>query len=277
MKHLDPRTIDAILEGSLEPERARILREHLATPCEICEAALEEHGVGLEALLRLVEADEALDQPVEAPLSALERAALWQSVEADLPDRSAAPFVRPRWHRPAGYVVAVLAMAAALLVFLRPPQPIDGIKGPGAGETAPAPPSLELRVVAGRVEDGAVRLDQRVVAGERLGRHQLLLFELEADRTAARYLFVVDGAGVTTQLSPAPGQVPVLQPAGSQRVGGDEAWVVLDLVDMRGPLTILAAAAALPVDATSEILRPWQAQEPRAWVAYDSLQLELEP
>ena len=277
MIHLDPRVIDALLDGSLEPAEARALREHLAEPCEICQQALMEHNIDLDGLLRLVEADEAMDEPVEVPLSPFERAALWQSVEGDVPARREAPRVRPRWHRPAGAAVVVMAMAAALLIFLRPPQPYDGIKGPGDGDASPAPPSLELRVVQGREVDGSVELERRVQQGETLAKDAFLLFELEADRLAARYLFVVDGAGVVTQLAPTSGAVPALQPAGSQRVGGEDGWVVLDLADMQGPITVVAAAASLPVDATSEVVRPWQAGEPRSWVAYDSLKLGVGP
>jgi hypothetical protein len=277
MIHLDPGTIDAILDGSLDPAQARALREHLAQPCERCEAALTEHSLDLEGLLRLVEAHEAMDGPVEQPLSPLERAALWQSIESDMPATGAAPRRRPAWRLPAGAAVAVLAMAAALLIFLRPPQPYDGIKGPGDGDTSPAPPSLELRVVLGREVDGTVELERRVQQGEVLARDAFLLFELEADRLAARYLFVVDAEGAVTQLAPAPGAVPALQPAGSQRVGAEGGWVVLDLADMQGLITVVAAASSLPVDTTSEVVRPWQAQQPRDWVAYDILKLEVAP
>lgn len=276
MIHLDPTVIDAILDGSLEPGVASRLRAHLEEPCELCEAALGEHSVDLEGLLRLCEAAESSGELVAQPLSELERAALWQSVEADTPVRQSAPVRRPYWRLSTAGAV-VIAMAAALLLFFRPPQPYDGVKGPCDGEVVPAAPALELRVVIGRDVDGTVELERRVSAGEALARDAFLLFELEADRLAARYLFVVDGAGVVTQLAPTSGAVPALQPAGSQRVGGEDGWVVLDLADMQGPITVVAAAASLPVDATSEVVRPWQAGEPRSWVAYDSLKLGVGP
>jgi len=276
MIHLDTTLIDAILDGSLEPADAGQVREHLAQPCEICEQALDAYGLDLEVLLRLCEADDALAVAPARPLSELERAALWQSVQGDIPDRQAAPVRRPRWRVPAAGAV-VIAMAAALLVFFRPPDPYDGIKGPGDGEVMLAPPALELRVVTGRDVAGSVELGRRVTDGEVLAKDLFLLFELQADRLAARYLFVVDGAGVVTSLSPASDAVPELQPAGNQRVGSDGSWVVLDLADMPGPLTIVAAAAALPVDAVTEVVRPWQADDRRPWVAYDSLRIEVAP
>jgi hypothetical protein len=274
MSHLDPRTIDAILDGSLPTSQARELMVHLAQPCAACEQALAEHNIDLEGMLRLCEATEGMADSVAAPLSELERAALWRSVAEDMPVPGAAPAPRPRWRMPAG-VAVVLALAAALLLFFRPPPPDEGIKGPDAA--VPSPPALELRVVTGREVAGAVELDRRVGDGETLARDLFLLFELEADRVAARYLFVVDGQGDVTQLAPAPGAVPTLEPAGSHRVGGLDGWVVLDLADMDGPLTIVAAAAALPVDASREVMGPWQADEPRGWVAYRTLELELAP
>ncbi len=276
MIHLDATVIDAILDGSLEPDDARRIREHLAEPCERCEQALMEHSVDLDGLLRLCEAEVGLDEPVEQPLSSLERAALWQSVQADMPARQVPLAPRSRWRLPAAGGV-VIAMAAALLLFFQLPQPYDGVKGPGDGEVVPAPPRLELRVVIGRDVAGSIELDRRVQQGETLAKDAFLLFELEADRLAARYLFVVDAAGAVTQLAPAPDAVPSLQPAGSQRVGAEGGWVVLDLADMQGAITVVAAAAALPVDATSEVVRPWQAGEPRDWVAYDILKLEVAP
>lgn len=271
MTHLDPALIDAILDGTLDPAQAAPLRAHLSQdPCERCAAALEEHGISLEALLRLVEAAEGDET---APLSQLERAALWQSVEADLPVRERAPVRRAAWRMPA-VAGAVIALAAALALFFRAPDLPDGVKG---DPTSPAPPAVELRVVLGRQQGERVELDRRVGEGEQLERDRFLLFELEADRLAARYLFVVDAAGQATQLAPAPGALPTLQPAGSARVGSAGSWVVLDLVDMQGPLTIVAAAAVLPVDTPSEIIRPWQAGEPRAFVAYDTLTVGIAP
>ncbi len=276
MTHLDATVIDAILDGTIEPSAAAELRVHLAEPCEACQQALMEHSIELEGLLRLVEAADAVGEPVAVSLSSLERAALWQSIEGDVPDRRAAPVRRSRWRVPAAGAV-VIAMAAALVLFFRIPEPYDGVKGPGETETVPAPPALELRVVTGQQTDGSVQLGRRVGDGEVLAKDLFLLFELEADRLAARYLFVVDADGAVTQLAPAPDAVPALQPAGSARVGTADGWVVLDLADMRGPVTIVAAAAALPVDTSGEVVHPWQAGEPKDFVAYDSLTLEVAP
>ncbi len=277
MIHLDDALIDALLDGSLEPERARALREHLARPCEPCQQALEAHGLELDTLLRLVEAEEALDEPVEQPLTPLERAALWQSVEADMPQPRAALPPRRGWRMPTLATVA-LAAAAALVLFLRLPGPDDpreGVKGPEI--EALAPPALELRVVTGRERAGQVELGRRVAAGETLARDELLLFELETDRSSDRYLFVVDGQGAVTPLAPAPGEAPALAPPGSARVASRGGWVVLDLLDMQGPLTIVGAASSLAVDPILEVQQPWQLDRRRSWVSYDSLIVELAP
>jgi hypothetical protein len=275
--HLDANVIDALLDGSLEPGRASALREHLAQPCEACQRALEDHGLELDTLLRLVEAEQALDESVEQPLTGLERAALWRSVEDDLPRPREAQPSRRGWRLPT-LATAALALAAALVLFLRLPAPdqaYDGVKGPEV--EAPAAPALELRVVTGREQAGKVELGRRVAAGEILGRDELLLFDLETDRASARYLFVVDGEGVITPLAPAPGETPALTPAGSARVASQGGWVVLDLVDMRGPLTIVGAASSLAVDPVREVQQPWRDDERRGFVAYDSLVVELAP
>ncbi len=275
MTHLDPTTIDAILDGSLDPAQASRLREHLEQPCEVCERALDDSGFELDDLLRFVEASDILDPSLAEPLSAVERDALWQDVRAELPDATPAARVRrPRWRAPAGIVVA-FAMAAALLLFFRQPDPYDGIKGDG--EAVPAPPELELRVVVGQQEGSRVDLGRRVGAGEQVASSELLLFEIEVDRPAARYLFVVDGAGEVVHMAPAPGAVPELQAAGSAPVGVGGSWVVLDLVDVPSPITIVAAASTLPVDAVSEVAGPWRSGEHRSWVAYDSLVVEIAP
>ncbi len=240
--HLDANVIDALLDGSLEPGRASALREHLAQPCEACQRALEDHGLELDTLLRLVEAEQALDESVEQPLTGLERAALWRSVEDDLPRPREAQPSRRGWRLPT-LATAALALAAALVLFLRLPAPdqaYDGVKGPEV--EAPAAPALELRVVTGREQAGKVELGRRVAA-----------------------------------LAPAPGETPALTPAGSARVASQGGWVVLDLVDMRGPLTIVGAASSLAVDPVREVQQPWRDDERRGFVAYDSLVVELAP
>ena len=282
MTHLTPDLLDALLDGSLEPGLAGQLRRHLEQPCDACLQVLREHSIDVDGLLRLCEAQDALadGDPLDgaAPLSLLERDALWHSVEGDLPVRDRRPVARPRWRVPAGGAVVLLAMAAAMLLFFRTPHdPYQGVKGPGDPEALPAAPSVELRVVTGREVEGKVELDRRVLDGERLARDLFLLFELEADRTAARYLFVVDGRGQATQLSPAPGRVPQLTAAGSERVGQDGNWVVLDLADMQGPLTLVGAAASIVADPASEVVVPFQMGEGRGFVAYDSISVEIVP
>jgi len=163
-------------------------------------------------------------------------------------------------------------MAAALLVFIHDPQPYDGIKG-----DLPAPPEVHLRVVAGRQSGTDFELTGRLADGDRVAQDLTLLFELETDRLGARYLFVVDGQGTGTQLAPPPGTLPEVEAAGSRRVEQDGSWVALDLGDMQGPLTLVAAASVLPLDADADVMRPYEAGQRPAWLDYDSLSLELDP
>ncbi len=285
MTHLTPELLDALLDGSLEPNIAGELRRHLEQPCDACQQVLVEHNVDIDGLLRLCEAQDALadDDALDgaAPLSVLERDAIWRSVEGDMPVRDPAGrpvSSRPWWRLPAGAAVVVVAMAAAVLLFVQPPpDPTQGLKGAGDADTLPAAPTVELRVVTGREVDGKVELDRRVHDGERLARDLFLLFEIESDRLSARYLFVVDGAGKAVQLSPAPGRVPELEPPGSGRIGHDGSWVVLDLADMQGPLTLVGAASALAADPGGEVVAPFQAGQGCSWVAYDSIVVELAP
>ncbi len=283
MTHLTPALLDSLLDGSLEPALAGELLRHLEQPCDACQQVLKEHSIDIDGLLRLVEAQEAMldDEPLDgaAPLSVLEKNALWQSVEGDLPVEGRRPVARPRWRLPAGGAAVLVAMAAAFLFFFHQPpmDPTQGVKGPGDVDVLPAAPEVELRVVTGREVDGRVELDRRVRDGERLPKDLFLLFELEVDRSAARYLFVVDGEGRTTQLSPAPGGVPELSAAGSERVGQGGNWVVLDLADMQGPLTLVGAAASIAADPASEVVVPFRMGEARSFVAYDSLMVELAP
>jgi hypothetical protein len=270
MIHLDPERIAALLDGSLDPTEAGALAAHLAKDCSTCAEAIEASGVSLDTLLRLAEAAEAGAVAPEAK----EQADLWRDIAARLPGPAAVPHRAP-WRRPLGAAVALLAVAAAVLLFVLPPSGPGRVKGVHDG--VPSPPEVGLRVVAGHAGAEGFALDHRVAAGEVLPRDATLLFEVETDRLAARYLFVVDGEGRATLLSPPPGAVPEVEPAGSRRVSQGEDWVALGLHDMRGPLTLVAAASVLPLDPRAEIIGPWQAQAPRALVDYATLRVEIAP
>ncbi|MFH1469631.1 MAG: hypothetical protein ABIO70_34920 [Pseudomonadota bacterium] len=270
MIHLDAERIAALLDGSLDPAEARALAGHLAEDCPTCGAAVEAGGLTLDTLLRLAEAAEATPVALEDE----DRADLWRDIAAGLPEPAAVPRRTP-WRRPLGAAVALLAVAAATLLFVLPNHGPGRIKGVHDGD--PSPPEVSLRVVAGRAGADGFVLDHRVAAGEVLPRATTLLFELETDRIAARYLFVLDGEGRVTQLAPPPGAVPTVEPAGSRRVGQGEDWVALGLDDMQGPLVLVAAASVVPLDPGAEIIGPWQAREPRALVDYATLSVGLAP
>ncbi len=273
MKHLTPDTLEALLDGSLAAGPAAELRRHLEQDCPRCEALLEESGPELDTLLRLLEAQQGSDPEADG-LSEEERAHSWASIEAGLGAETRRPATRPWWRLPSGAAVALAALAAVLLFFLRPPPSgYLGVKGDGV----PGAAAVTLRVVAGSQDGEGFQLRGRVRDGEQLGRELSLLFELETDRQAARYLFVLDGAGQVTQLAPAPGTVAEVETAGSRRVGSESGWAVLDLDDMRGPLTLVGAASTLPMDPLIDMLRPWQAGAPVEGASFDTLTVELEP
>ena len=258
MSHLDPQRIAAILEGTLPPEEAAFLRQHLAAPCTRCEEALN-NGPDLDTLLRLVEAEGA--PPVRLP----DRDRSWQVVRAALP--------MGRGHRAAWWVGAALAAALALIVLrpqvATPPDHLaDGIKGATTAMT-----TVQLRVIVGHEEGGRFALDSRLAGGEVVAHDQTLLFELETDRPAARYLFAVQSNGTVLLLAPPEGEPATVSPAGRSKVEAGGQWVALDLADQRGPITLVAAASPSPLDLQREVIDPWLAGDHPRGLRYDSLSI----
>ena len=268
MIHLDQTRLDAILDGSLAPDHARHLRRHLQAPCATCDAFLEQSTLDITTLARLLAAQEALSAPSEQGLSQAEKQADWESIRVALPDAGISPT------RKKGVVLlgTFVAMAAALLIFLLPGGPYSGIKG-----DASAPPEIQVKILAGREEGGQVRHLQRLQDGATVPANQTLLFEIETDRTTARYLFVVEGDGQLTRLYPPEDTAARLDPPGSRPVSQADAWVVLDVADMSGPLTLVGAASMQPLDMQRGIIQPWRRHQQGDGVAYDTLTLELTP
>ncbi len=234
MTHLSASLLDDLLEGRLSGAQAAALRSHLdAGPCQVCGPLLG--GVpDLDVLARLLATHGA------APVSPGDPDALWRGVAATLPRRK---------RRRAPWILALAAVAALLLV-LRPPPPEDGIKG-----LALASPVVALRVAVGEPGPEGLAALERVGDGDAVPRDGTLIFDLDVDRPAARYLAVVDGQGRLWPLAPA--AAPALEPAGSRRVRQGDGWVALGLADMVGPLTLLAGATEepRPPDAVFEALR----------------------
>jgi hypothetical protein len=180
--HLDPRTYDDLLEGTLPLEQARALADHLAGDCEQCERFLAERG-GADAL------DGAGD-------AAIDRALPPRAPHAD--DLAFARIARRVRAEPARVrrALGLAAVAAALLVFavtrllpMRPPAPPeawDGVKGGGALGA-----EVHLRYVLLGADGQALKGG----AGDAVPRDASLVFELESDRSAEAALARVSTDG----------------------------------------------------------------------------------
>lgn len=286
--HLDPARLDALLEGLLPPEETRRLRAHLAVDCPTCAAALGD-GPDLDLLARLLDAEAAPPSPPPAdlwdriaeeapwahPLAVVRRAPLAPSPLAPSPvvtsPVATSPVARSPIVRAARRWWPALALAAAALLAVpfipSGDPPLDGVKGP---EIAP---EVHLRAVVAASDGGALSPTGRVADGDHLDPRATLLFELETLRPSARYLFVVDAAGVTTWLSPTDGRAPAVEPAGRRRLGSAGAWVALDLSDLTAPITLVAAASPAPLDPRTGVLGPWLRNERPEGVAFDTIGL----
>jgi len=256
--HLDSDRIAAILDGSLPAAQARWLADHLAGECPVCERALQD-GPNLDLLFRLLD---AADAPPVAP-AVSERQRIWAGVEVSLGART-------RWRLPAA--IGSLLLAASVLLLIR----VAPVSEPGIKGAEEAAPEVHLRVVAGRTGDGSMDLERRIADGDRLTADHLLLFELETDRSSARYLFAVDGTGRVDQLVPSPGKDALVEPPGRRRVADLEGWTALGLDDLQGPVRLVGAASTQPLPA-DEVIGGWLEQRPPVGVGFDVETVEIAP
>ncbi|MBW1879292.1 MAG: zf-HC2 domain-containing protein [Deltaproteobacteria bacterium] len=271
MTHLTPERLEALLDGSLPARERRALGAHLAGECQQCAEVLAE-GPDLDTLARLLEAEAADPEPLDV-------AAGWAALEAALPDTKAGEAIshpRRRWRGGLGVALALAAAAALFVLFSGPePSPEVGVKG----VVATVAPEVHLRVVAGRAGAERFDLDRRVVSGDRVDRGETLLFEVETDRRAARYLFAVD-PGVTmggvTFLAPPDGETTGLEPAGRHRVTWGGEWVALDLDDAPASLTVVCAASTAPLDPL-DVVSGWLEGRPPPGVGYEAITVEVSP
>lgn len=175
--HLDRPTYAGLLAGTLPPEEARALADHLSRDCEECERFLAE----------LQEAD-ALDGRIDAAIAAalpfrpmppndLEFA----RIEERLRDPRASHRARHRpFLVPAAIAASILVAGLAGLLLQRKPASHsfaawDGVKG---SEARP----LRVRLRIARLDASGEPV--RGQPGETLDRGAKLLFELELDRAA---------------------------------------------------------------------------------------------
>ncbi|NOY26307.1 MAG: DUF4384 domain-containing protein [Oligoflexia bacterium] len=265
--HLDSASLQALFEGDLSAARARALLGHLEAGCEQCQDLLDSEGPSLDTLLRLVQAE--LAAPVSPPVD------LWQGIAARQQPSATQPRPASR-HRRWAVWGTVLAMAAGLSLVILPrlPGPDDtqpGVKGSGAVLA----PTVALRVVVGRVTDAGFDLDRRVSEGDQIRPDQTLLFELSVNRSAARYLFFVDGEDQATLLSPT--AAPQVMPAGATRVSDAGQWVALTVDDLVGPLTLVAVAGPVVENPDAQVVNAWTRHQLPEGFGTAALHVELAP
>jgi hypothetical protein len=170
MKHLDAQTLSAL--SAREPEAVAYFREHLASPCDICEEFLAQHS-GLEALDGRVDATLLrLAPPREAPLDEVGWRRLQRRLRAPTPLR--------RW------VGAAAAMAACLLGGVLVPRMMN----PGPEPTRPGVKgssriTLELMAAVRSEEGRLMRLDP----GARVRSEDVLILRYHSTETGSALLF----------------------------------------------------------------------------------------
>ena len=174
MMHLDPRTYAGLLAGSLPPEEALALAEHLAADCERCGRFLAERA----------EAD-ALDGRGDAAIAGafpppaisgndLEFARIQRGLRRRDPPRR-------RVAIPVAIAASVLIAGVAGLLAQRGGRPSlpaaewDGVKGTEGSA---------VRVTLRAVRLGPAGEATEVRSGDSVDRGASLLFEVEADRSA---------------------------------------------------------------------------------------------
>lgn len=208
--HLDARRLRAWLDGDLPADDRAALLAHLETGCEICDALIDD-----DLLARLLAAEEAPPEP-PPPLR--------------VPARPA----RRAW--PWGLAAAA---AAALAVGVLLPRGDDTLteKGTGGAPAIRMQVAVETDGVAGPpLADGAV-----------VAKDAVLVFTLDTDVAAPRYLMAMDATGARQVLLPPEGREAPVEPPGLRPATWKGEWVALALDDLTAPVWILAATTPSPI------------------------------
>ncbi|MBN9684160.1 MULTISPECIES: hypothetical protein [unclassified Corallococcus] len=226
MRHLDA-TAMAELAGR-DPAAVAWFREHLASPCEVCETFLATHT-------------DALDGRTDALLLAL---APERKAEADVIPLRPPPRAR-RFAPPPGRYLGWMAGAIAASVLMVVLVPL--VKGPArganawTGEKGPGRISLELAVVA-RGTDGALR---RLDSGGDVTSDEVLLLRYHATESGTALLYQQREQQAPELL----GRFPLT--AGTHDLEGPDGLAGVSLDSDEGLLSVALVAFA-PGEAASE-------------------------
>ncbi|MBN8231792.1 hypothetical protein JYK02_30200 [Corallococcus macrosporus] len=173
MRHLDATAMSEL--AARDPQAVAWFREHLASPCEVCETFLATHS-------------DALDGPTDALLLALAPPRKAVEDDAKVVPLRAPPRARRFAPPPArywGWMAGALA-ASVLMVVLVP-----RVKGPHrddtgwTGEKGPGRITLELAVVARGTDGGLRRLD----SGADVASDEVLLLRYHATESGTALLY----------------------------------------------------------------------------------------
>jgi hypothetical protein len=230
MEHLDSDTLARALGGDAET-RARFA-QHLATPCETCEAFLSEP---LDFELLEGEVDRMLLDSVDSPRLDEVGFARVKRALGPAPSR-------------AGWLWAALGVAASLLVVVGLSFPSH--RPEARGEKGMVLLSVELSAVA-RSPGGQLK---RITPGEALEPRSLLLLRYHATDAAHALLFRQEGSA-----PPEPVGAFELQP-GTHDLSQDGALAGLAVDDVQGRVTFWLVASLgrppTPAQALAAIATP---------------------
>ncbi|WP_375760322.1 hypothetical protein [Corallococcus exercitus] len=230
MRHLDASAMSEL--AARDPQAVAWFREHLASPCEVCETFLATHSDPLDGrtdalLLALAPASKAAEEGATVvPLRTLPRS------------RRFAPPPGRYW----GWMAGALAASVLMVVLV----PI--VKGPGrsanewTGEKGPGRRiSLELAVVARGTDGGLRRLDP----GADVTHDEVLLLRYHATESGTALLYQQRGHEAPELL----GRFPL--DAGTHDLEGTDGLAGVSLESDEGPLS-LALVAFAPGESASE-------------------------
>lgn len=147
------------------------------------------------------------------------------------PMRAPRPSPTRRW--PWALAVAALLLGGVLLP--RADRLVE--KGPS--------PTPVVRLQVAVATDGVA--GPPLADGATVAKDAVLVFTLDTDVAAPRYLMAMDATGARQVLLPPEGGVAPVEPPGLRPATWDGEWVALSLADMTGPVWILAATTPSPI------------------------------